>query len=669
MKRILPAYPLFVKDPNFSLWAKTENFNEENTESWWGAEKKLYGFLKTGGKTYCFLGKAADFASCGVEKARQTSLSVTAFSTDCEFEAGDVKLKIRFISPLPPQNLELLSLPVCYMEYETEGAEESELSFFINRRIAYNDIGETCDRSVRGGVLELNGFESAFLGLKRQLPLSNNDDAVGADWGYFYLSGESAYLLDETDLAGYLAGGFKEFASAGEERYLGSINRAPSGVVMVAYDDVVSIDYFGEFLKGYYLRRHTVIEALEYVYEHREAVDGELAAFDGTLRARAEKYGGEYLDILYASLRQSIAAHKLVEDGEGNLLFLSKECCSNGCIATVDVSYPSMPLYLLYNTELIKGMMRPVLKFAKLPVWKYDFAPHDAGAYPACCGQVYGLKKERTRSRVDLDKDGRMQTHFPLYLLPASFDAYDVDLQMPVEECANLLVMFLACYRFDGDINFFKKEYALAENWVEYLVKYGLNPENQLCTDDFAGHLKNNINLAIKATVGIAAYAELAAAAGKIETGGKYRKIAEEFAAEILSFGKKYDHFPITWDTDDDTFSLKYNFAFDKLLKLGLFPQEVFERETDLYIGKCAKYGTPLDSRKSYTKSDWLMWAASLTDRDAKKKKLISALDGFLKESPDRVPFGDWYETESGKHLNFRARSVQGGCFILLLGE
>ena len=103
MKRILPAYPLFVKDPNFSLWAKTENFNEENTESWWGAEKKLYGFLKTGGKTYCFLGKAADFASCGVEKARQTSLSVTAFSTDCEFEAGDVCLL--YTSPSPRDNV------------------------------------------------------------------------------------------------------------------------------------------------------------------------------------------------------------------------------------------------------------------------------------------------------------------------------------------------------------------------------------------------------------------------------------------------------------------------------------------------------------------------------------------------------------------------------------
>lgn len=669
MERILPAYPLFVKDPNFSLWAKTESFNEENTQSWWGAEKKLYGFLKTGGKTYCFLGRAADFAPCGVEKAEQISLSVTAFSTDCEFRAGNVKLKIRFVSPLPPQNLELLSLPVCYMEYETKGAEDAELSFFINRRIAYNDVDGNYEGGVRGGVLKLNGFESAFLGLKRQLPLSNNDDAIGADWGYFYLSGENAYLLDETDLVAYLAGGFKKFACAGEERYLASINRSQAGVVMVAYDDIVSIDYFGEFLKGYYLQKHTVIEALEYIYQNREAVNGELEAFDRELRRRAEKYGGEYLNILYASLRQSIAAHKLVEDKEGKLLFLSKECCSNGCIATVDVSYPSMPLYLLYNPELVKGMMRPILKFAKMPVWKYDFAPHDAGTYPACCGQVYGLKREHNRYQANLGKDEYMQTHFPLYLLPASFDAYDTDLQMPVEECANLLVMFLACYRCDGDIDFFKKEYALAENWVKYLVECGLKPENQLCTDDFAGHLKNNINLAIKATVGIAAYAELATAAGKAETGAEYRKVAEEFAAELLSFGKRYEHFPITWDTGADTFSLKYNFAFDKLLKLGLFPQEIFEREVDFYIEKCAKYGAPLDNRKSYTKSDWLMWTASLTNHNEKKKKLIAALDRFLKESPDRVPFGDWFETESGKHLHFRARSVQGGCFILLLDD
>ena len=660
--RILPAYPLFVKDPNFSLWSGTELLNGSNLQSWWGAEKKVYGFLRTGGKTYCFLGNGADFQNCGVSLAEQTGLSVTAFSTDYEFTAGKARLKLRFVSPVPPDDPELLSMPVCYMEYEIQGDEEAELSLFVNRRIAYNDIPANTDRNVRGGVMKLNGFESAFLGLSRQLPLSNNGDLIGADWGYFYLSGEHACFLDETDLAAYLAGGYIAFPAAGEERYIGSVNHSPKGAVMLGYDDVVSIDYFGNYLKGYYLENHTIVEALEYTYHNRENVNEQLAAFDRDLRERAASLGEAYLNVLYASLRQSVAAHKLVRDPEGKVLFLSKECGSNGCIATVDVSYPSMPLYLLYNTELVKGMMRPILKFARMPAWTFDFAPHDAGTYPACCGQVYGMRKFR-----NLEKQGTEQTHFPLYLLPANFDTYDFDYQMPVEECANMLIMFLACYRADGDICFFKNHRELAGKWVEYLVKYGLKPENQLCTDDFAGHLKNNINLAIKATVGIAAYAQLNAAAGDEVAGAKFRKIADDFAGEIVSFGEKFAHMPLTWDSDDSTFSLKYNLAFDKMLKLGLFPQSVLEREVDCYLQKSGRYGTPLDSREDYTKSDWLMWAASLTDDTGKKKQMISRLDAFLKESPDRLPFGDWYGVNKGNAIYFRARSVQGGCFMLLL--
>lgn len=118
-------------------------------------------------------------------------------------------------------------------------------------------------------------------------------------------------------------------------------------------------------------------------------------AFDAELKKKAEKYGEDYLLILYAGLRQAVGAHKLVKDRDGNVLFLSKECHSNGCIATVDVSYPSIPLFLIYNPELVKGMMRPIFKFNDMPVWKYDFAPHDAGTYPYCLGQVYGVKCRR----------------------------------------------------------------------------------------------------------------------------------------------------------------------------------------------------------------------------------------------------------------------------------
>lgn len=664
-KRILPAYPLFVKDPNFSLWSVTEELNKSHVQSWWGAEKRLYGFLKTQGNTYCFLGNGEDFANCGVQCAEQISLAVTAFSTDYAFRAGGIELKVKFVSPLLPDDPEMIALPVCYLEYEIEGGADAEISLFVNRTIAYNEeIG--CDHSVCGAAADLNGFECAFLGRKRQMYLSNNGDKIGADWGYWYVAGEEAFFLDACDLAAYLTGGLKCFSAAGEECYIGAFNNTHKGILALGYDDVVSIQYYGEFRKGYYLQDHTIIEALQTVWNGYRKTDERLAAFDKELQKKAAPFGKSYLDLLYASLRQSVSSHKLIKDTDGTLLFLSKECDSNGCIATVDVSYPSMPLFLLYNTELVKGMMRPILKYARMPAWPYDFVPHDAGTYPNCCGNVYGFTDQKSKYTGTLRKEDT-NTWFPVYLLPARSQIYDMRYQMSVEECANLLIMWYACYHCDKDISFFAENADLAEKWVEYLVKYGLKPEEQLCTDDFAGHLKNNLNLAIKATVGIACYAELLNATGGGERGAEYRKTAEEFAAEITAFANRFPHLPISWDADDSTFSLKYNFAFDKILRLGLFPQEVLEREVDCYLKKANAFGTPLDNRETYSKTDWITWAAALTDDAEKRTNMIAYLDKFLKESPHRVPFSDWYRTQNGEHVFFRARTVQGGCFILLL--
>ena len=216
MERILPCYPLFVKDPNFSIWSGAELLNSQDAESWFGEKKKIYGFVKTKGQTYCFMGDGAKFLGAGVKLAKQTNLSVTAFSTDYAFAVGDATLRLRFVSPLPPDDLDLLSMPVCYMEYEVTGASEVELSVFVNRRVCYNSPnGEKL--GVRGGAIRFEKFESAFFGLKRQFPLSNNSDCMGADWGYYYLSGQRAYFLDERDLVSYLVGNNKNFSYRGED--------------------------------------------------------------------------------------------------------------------------------------------------------------------------------------------------------------------------------------------------------------------------------------------------------------------------------------------------------------------------------------------------------------------------------------------------------------------
>lgn len=659
MERKLPAYPLFIKDPYFSIWAQTEQLNEKDVIFWTGEEKKISGFIKVGNEVYRFLGKGEGL------KAEQTGLTLTAFTTDYVFRAGGVQLKLSFVSPLPPNDLFLLSCPVCYVKYEITGGD-AEIIFAIEQSLCYN--GKDF-RPVRGAVIQMNGFKTAFFGLKRQYPLSNASDRLGADWGYRYLSGEKAFFIDEEAYYAYLGTGIGPSEPYREgTAWLVSSSKSSSGKVMFGFDDTVSVKYFGDFLRGYYLENHTIYNALQETFDRSAEIDVKLAEFHEKLMRDSAAYGENYQNILIASLRQSVGAHKAVKNRKGELVFLSKECFSNGCVGTVDVSYPSVPLYLLYYPELVRGMMRPVFEFARMSVWKYDFAPHDVGAYPDCCGQVYGLR-ENAVAFGNLSQTDEAQTRFPIWQLPASVDLYNIESQMPVEECANMLIMLTAVYRCDGDCKMAEQEFALLERWADYLVKNGLKPQNQLCTDDFAGHMKNNLNLAVKATVGIACFAELCKALQNEEKYKQNRNTALLFAEKISRFSEKFTHMPLTWDEGEDSYSLKYNLAFDRILGLGLFSDELREREVDYYLKKANRYGIPLDSRADFTKSDWLIWTACLTQSQKKRKKIIDSVDSYLRNSEDRLPFGDWYDTKTGRLIGFRNRTVQGGCFMLLLDK
>lgn len=306
MNRQLPAYPLFIKDPYFSLWAQTEELNEKDVIFWTGTEKRLVGYLRVGKELYRFLGSGEG------RKAEQTGFSLTAFTTDYRFCAEGVTLRLSFVSPLLPDDLSLLSRPVCYVNYEVEGDVDTEIIFAVEQGICYN--GKEF-RPVCGASLAMDGFETAFFGLKRQLPLSDDSDRIGADWGYWYLSGERAFFTGEQALARYLKGGeMSERPYCGEGvAWLVSSSKRQKGTVMLGFDDTASVNYFGDTLKGYYLEDRTVFQALQETFDGSEETDGRLAAFHERLLRDSAEYGEAYRNILIASLRQSIGAHKLVK--------------------------------------------------------------------------------------------------------------------------------------------------------------------------------------------------------------------------------------------------------------------------------------------------------------------------------------------------------------------
>ena len=661
MKRKLPAYPLFVKDPYFSIWSNGDKLNESETITWYGDSDSFEGIIRVDGEVYSFLGVSK------FKKLEQIDLEVTAYKTSYKFRKDDFILEVDFVSPLPLDDLELLSCPVCYMDYRfiSENSHDIEVALIMHQGWCYNKV--TTQNKVRGGVIELEGFETSWFGLRRQLFLSQTNDDFKADWGYFYLASKKAYFGDKDARNAFYNGKYEYFVDEWRDKYLIACSDEKEDTIYVGHDDQVAIVYFDEYLKTYYFRNgKSIFDALAYTKKEHDKINQKLEKFDKELKEEASKISKNYYDICVASLRQSIAAHKLVENKKGELLFLSKECNSNGCIGTVDVSYPSIPLYLIYNPELVKGMLIPIFEFARMPVWKYDFAPHDVGTYPHCFGQEYGLMRKKEVQNFDFaKKQERLETMPPVYQYPSTFDAYDFNLQMPVEECGNMIVMTYAYCKYQKDFTYALKNYDLLKKWSRYLVEYGLVPANQLCTDDFAGHVAKNINLSIKATVGIRAFAEICKELEKEEY-QEYLKISKEFSEFIENKSNEKGYLPLSYEENDEMFSLKYNLAIDKLFDFNLFSDELYNREFKKYKEHINEYGIPLDSRKEYTKSDWLLWVASFADEEL-KNEIINKVNYFLENSVDRYPFSDWYETKDSRTHYFRNRTVQGGNFFPLL--
>ena len=234
---------------------------------------------------------------------------------------------------------------------------------------------------------------------------------------------------------------------------------------------------------------------------------------------------------------------------------------------------------------------------------------------------------------------------------------------MPIEECGNAILVIAACVKADGERSIAEKNRDLLTMWADYLAENGYDPANQLCTDDFAGHLAHNCNLSVKAIVALAAYAQLFDAP-------KYAQIAKDMASRWMKDAKKQNGkgWRLTFD-NEDTWSMKYNIIWDRLLGLGLFDEIVSLEEQAVYAEKMNRYGVPLDSRSDYTKLDWMAWTTVMAENAEYTDLVYRAIAAMICDAPERVPVTDWYFTSTAHQRGFQARSVVGGFFINLLAE
>lgn len=549
--------------------------------------------------------------------ATQKSVDVQATQTHYTFNCGVVQLNLTFCAPLLMDDLELVSRPVNYINYEVTSRDGKEHDVQVVLEAGPEWCVDSKYQSVEQSVVKAQGLTLLKQGNKQQNVLARKGDDIRIDWGYFYLGGNSANTQ-----AAVRNGMLFMKQNLGKGKQL-------KGYAMLGYDDIYSIQYFETNLHAYWNRsgKETIEHQFELAAQQHDALMKRCQQFDEQLMAETEAAGGrEYAELCALAYRQAISAHKLVLSPSDEVLWLSKENFSNGSIGTVDVSYPSVPLFLVYNDVLAEGLMNHIFDYSEHKGWTKDFPAHDTGTYPISNGQTYGG-------------------------------------DMPVEEGGNMLLMAAAVCKSRGNADYAKKHWKSMTTWVKYLERYGLDPEDQLCTDDFAGRFAHNTNLSIKAILGLAAYGYMAGLQGNAKVEKKYMAMAREMAMKWEQMANEGDHYRLCYDRPG-TWSQKYNLVWDKLFGWNIFPEKIAKTEIAYYLEHQNRYGLPLDSRKEYTKTDWVCWTATLADSQQDFEELISPIYCQVDETSSRIPMSDWVWTTDGKQTAFQARSVVGGYFI-----
>jgi hypothetical protein len=415
---------------------------------------------------------------------------------------------------------------------------------------------------------------------------------------------------------------------------------AEQRTIMFAYDEVYSIEYFGLALPPYWRHEFNTPEALITAFARPVDLLEKIHAYQTKILDMLTNVGGDqYATVLSLAYRQTTGGTVTVWSEQHNSAWIfMKEISSDGDVSTVDVIYPSSPMWLLLAPESMRLILLPLLEYANNQtnvLYNLPWAPHHLGVWPIC----------------DLRADEQEQ--------------------MPMEETANFLIMLATVVQQQqGEIGYLQSYWPLLQTWASYLNSSLPDPGNQLCTDDFEGASPHNANLAAKGIVGLAAYGRLLEYRGLSDDAAMYYRLAQRFSMQWQSMANDTDHFRLQYDLPN-TWSLKYNLLFNYVLGFGdtIFPAAVIQTDINYLTSKHLNtFGIPLDNRAIFTKTDWLSWIAAMATPD-QFSLLFNAIYNFANTTPTRVAFSDWYFTDSGVQKGFKARPVMGGLFAKSLIE
>ncbi|KAF1984206.1 glutaminase GtaA [Aulographum hederae CBS 113979] len=665
-----PALPLAVKSPYLNTWlpAGRDGGNGgylagEWPIFWAGQVAAWAGLIRVDGDAYTWMGAVRGRNGSDVQTVTQIAYSYTSTKSVFTMDVGGkVEMSITFLSPVTPHDYKRQSLIFSYLNVEVTSTDGSEHDVQL-----YSDISAEWVSGNRSDIASWDHDTTSTLSYhraRRQEQLAYSEVSDQSQWGDYYWATEDSETLtfqsggDAVVRGSFLSNGSlpdtkdTNFRPINEDYPVFGFAKDLGNVGSAGIDTLFTIglcqDYAIQFngSDGYqpqpslwksYFDSDT--DAIDWFYQDYSTSSEMSAELDSKIQSDSVGAAGQkYATLTTLSVLQAFAAIQLVGTSEKMYIF-QKEISSNGNMNTVDVIFPFHPLLLYTNPELLAILLEPLWEIQEGGNYPNKYSMHDIGAhYPNATGHPDGLDEE-----------------------------------MPVEECGNMLIMALAYVQHTGKTDYLKAHYKLLKQWTQFLVSDSLIPASQLSTDDFAGHLENQTNLALKGIIGIGAMGQIANLTGNTEDAANYTAISRDYIEkwEDLGIAKNANppHTTLAYG-QNKTHGLLYNIFSDRQLSLDLVPQSIYDMQSEFYPTVEGRYGVPLDTRHSYTKGDWEMWAAAVSSSST-RDMFIADLAKWINETPTNKALSDLYDTETGDYPvdtpQFIARPVVGGVFSLLV--
>jgi len=127
-------------------------------------------------------------------------------------------------------------------------------------------------------------------------------------------------------------------------------------------------------------------------------------------------------------------------------------------------------------------------------------------------GDGQGTEIPGLKSNMDTDLFEEDHRTFALDIMTSTDDIHGLDDQTSLQPLGTKLAQ-----------TWLTSNYRIFKQWTEYLIEFSLEPHNQLCTDDFAGWLALQTNLALKGIISIEAMSELARVMGNQDEVAYYK--------------------------------------------------------------------------------------------------------------------------------------------------